>query len=112
MRSRLRLSTRTRLAAAHSASSVGRPPSSALPPWRWDHATEALPLPHVATTPHGTLDKAAWLTTKQGSLRVELFKHAQVGVDLMLEACQQELRQKSVGLCDTFVALVQQECSG
>ncbi len=29
----------------------------------------------------------------------------------MLEACQQELRQKSVGLCDTFVALVQQECS-
>ena len=29
----------------------------------------------------------------------------------MLEAGQQELRQKSVGLCDAFVALVQQECN-
>ena len=111
MRSHSRLSTRTRLAAAYSASSVGRPPSLALSPWRWDHATEVLPLPHVAMTAHDTLDKAAWLTTKQGSLRVELFRDAQVGVDLMLEACQQELRQKSVGLCDTFVTLVQQECS-
>ena len=29
----------------------------------------------------------------------------------MLEACQQALRLKSIGLCDTFAALVQQECS-
>lgn len=42
---------------------------------------------------------------------LKLFNSAQVGVDLMLEACQHELRQKSIGLCDTFVALVQQECS-
>lgn len=35
----------------------------------------------------------------------------QVGVDIMLDASQEELRKKSIALCDLFIALVQQECS-
>lgn len=35
----------------------------------------------------------------------------QVGVDLILEASQEDLRRKSIKLCETFLTLVQQECS-